>query len=135
MRPLLRAWVAIGGSSSTSGLCVSVPGSPLLVAESFTAKLCYDLLLLVNPCHPHCVTKFSLSFPDVDWPSTWSSLFFMPLDRQVSDLCWRVAHGVLYSADRLISFGYNIPASCFCGFVLESPSHLFLLLSFGSECD
>ena len=43
----------------------------------------------------------------------------------MSDLCWRVAHGVLYTADRLISFGYDVPAFCFCGLALESPSHLF----------
>ena len=32
-------------------------------------------------------------------------LFLMSLDRQVSDLNWKVAHGVLDTADRLVSFG------------------------------
>lgn len=49
----------------------------------------------------------------------------MPLDRLASDLNWKVAHGVLYTADRLISFGYAIPSGCFCGYHLESAEHLF----------
>ena len=34
-----------------------------------------------------------------------------------------VAHSVLYTADRLISFGYNYDPNCFCGSP-ETPSHL-----------
>ena len=49
----------------------------------------------------------------------------MPLDRPVIDLNWKVAHGVLYTAERLCSFGYDIPKACFCGFHLESSEHLF----------
>lgn len=49
----------------------------------------------------------------------------MPLDRQVRDLSWRVAHGVLYTAERLISFGYAVSPTCFCGYHLECPEHLF----------
>ena len=41
------------------------------------------------------------------------------------DLSWKVAHGVLYTADRLSSFGYAIPTARFCGHVLESLDHLF----------
>ena len=36
-----------------------------------------------------------------------------------------MAHGVLYTADRLIGFGYAIDANCFCGTALKTPSHLF----------
>ena len=41
------------------------------------------------------------------------------------DLSWKVAHGVLYTADRLSSFGYAIPTACFCGHASESLDHLF----------
>jgi len=51
----------------------------------------------------------------------------MPLDHQVRDLSWKVAHGVLYTADRLISFGYQLSLVCFCGYHLECPKHLFFL--------
>ena len=42
-------------------------------------------------------------------------MFFMPLDRKPIDLCWKVAHGVLYSAHRLVSCGLNVPPDCLCG--------------------
>ena len=64
-------------------------------------------------------------FGNLDWSSTWKSLFFMPLDRDVIDLSWKVSHGVLYTAERLISFGYNIPSQCFCGYHTENAEHLF----------
>ena len=38
-------------------------------------------------------------------------------------MAWQVAHGVLYTADRLISFRYDDDPNCFCG-SLETPSHL-----------
>ena len=49
----------------------------------------------------------------------------MPLDRQVIDLNWKVAHGVLYTAERLASFGYQFQVSCFCGVQPEGLEHLF----------
>ena len=55
----------------------------------------------------------------------------MPLDRQVSDLNWRIAHGVTYTADRLISFGYHFDPMCFCGGT-ETPEHLFFSCFLGS---
>ena len=121
---LLNAWRALHGSSSVSGLVVDSTSSSPLSVELMSCKSCYQLLLSFNPCVPHCVSKFCLSY-QIDWPSTWLSLFLLPLDRQVIDLNWKVAHGVLYTADRLISFGYAIPSACFCGFPLESSSHLF----------
>ena len=123
---LLDAWKALDGSTSPNGLIVrSLAHNVDLLASSFTCKTCYQLGFLINPCRPHCIAKFRPSFGDLDWPSTWRSLFFLPLDRQVIDLNWKVAHGVLYTAERLSSFGYNLPTSCFCGYYMESSEHLF----------
>ena len=122
---LLKAWRALGGSGSPSGLVVASSTARPISVESITCKLCYQLLLSLNPCRPHCIVKFSQAFPNLDWLSTWQSLFFLPLDRQVIDLNWKIAHGVLYTAERLCSFGYDIPKACFCGFHLESSHHLF----------
>ena len=36
-----------------------------------------------------------------------------------------MAHGVLYTAERLSSFGYVIPTACFCGHPFETLDHLF----------
>ena len=49
----------------------------------------------------------------------------MPLDRPVIDLSWTMSHGVLYTAERLASFGYDFPTACFCNDPLESAEHLF----------
>ncbi|XP_068718533.1 uncharacterized protein [Montipora capricornis] len=124
---LLRAWGAIQGSSSSSSSLVvgsSQHVDPVAVA-SVSTKSCYVLLLSLSPCIPHCVSKFSPIYGPIDWKSTWASLYFLPLDRPVSDLNWKIAHGVLYTADRLISFGLDVPAACFCGAALETPAHLF----------
>lgn len=123
---LLKAWIALNGSVSSGGLVVrSLADNNALPVSSFTCKSCYQLSLAINPCRPHCVDKFAPSFGNLDWPSTWKSLFFMPLDRPVIDLNWKIAHGVLYTAERLSSFGYDIPTSCFCGYHMESSEHLF----------
>ena len=122
---LLKAWCAIGASGSATGLLVASPSGQSLAIDLCTCKCCYDLLLSMRPCVPHCVGKFRQSYPNLDWLSTWRSLFFLPLDRQAIDLNWKVAHGVLYTAERLVSFGYAYNPSCFCGFHNESLEHLF----------
>ena len=52
-------------------------------------------------------------------PPLGVSSFVSTLDRPLRDLSWKVAHGVLYTADRLIGFGYDIDATCiYVSFVL-----------------
>ena len=52
-------------------------------------------------------------------------LSFFDVDRHVIDLNWKVVHGVLYTAQRLASFGLSVPLACFCGPTIESLDHLF----------
>ena len=123
---LLQAWKALNGSITPNGFAVcSFADNVSLLVSSFSCKLCYQLGLAINPCRPHCVHKFASSFGALDWSSTWRFLLLMPFDRQVIDLNWKIAHGVLYTAERLNSFGYDIPTSCFCGHHMESLEHLF----------
>ena len=123
---LLSAWRSIDGSflPSRGSLCV---GRGLMVSpvSSLTTKSAYLTLVSELPRVPHCVGKFLPSFGPLYWPSTWRQLFFFDMDRQVIDLSWKVAHGVLYTADRLSSFAYAIPTACFCGHASESLDHLF----------
>ena len=79
------------------------------------------------PRESHCVVKFRSNYGDLDWDSTWKTLFSMPLDRKPIELCWNVAHGVLYTAHRLVSFGLNVPPDCFCGQSDETLENLFFL--------
>ena len=117
---LFRSWLALGGSMSPSGLVFSGSvGGPFPV-NSMSCKFVYSLFLKINPAVPNCVFKFFTSFGALNWPATWSSLFFLPLDLKVSDFNWKIAHGVLYTAQRLSSFCPSIPLACFCGSQLES---------------
>ena len=90
-----------------------------------TTKSCYLYLLSANVVQPHCVIKFAPTYGRLHWPTTWCSLGFFDLDRQVVDLNWKIVHGVLYTAQRLVSFGLPVPLDCFCGAPIESLEHLF----------
>ena len=90
-----------------------------------STSLCYRYLLSEKMVAPHCVKKFNAIYGNLDWPATWRSLSLFHLDRQVTDLSWKIAHGVLYSAQRLVSFGLSVPLPCFCGAPVETPEHFF----------
>ena len=102
---VFSAWVAVGGRVSPSGLVLGPSVGSAIPVDSISCKTVYSLLLGLNPATPHCFSKFLPSFGCLDWPLTWRSLFFVPLDRRVSDLNWQIAHGVLYTAAHLSSFG------------------------------
>ena len=127
-KSLLIAWQELGGSFSLSrnslifgSLCPHFCSS----VACMTTKSSYMYLLSENVVQPHCVMKFASTFGRLYWPTTWRSLSFFDLDRQVIDLNWKIAHGVLYTAQRLVSFGLPVPLSCFCGSPVESLEHLF----------
>ena len=124
---LLLAWRAVDGSFSWSWAALVMASSdPHLFAlvSSMTAKSAYLYLLSVNFVPPHCEEKFLPLYGPLYWSTTWRQLSFCPVDRSAIDVAWQVAHGVLYTADRLISFGYDYDPNCFCGSP-ETPSHLF----------
>ena len=95
--------------------------------SAMSCKSCYLFLLSENMATPHCVDKFRPLYGDLYWPTTWRSLLFFDMDRQVVDLNWKIAHGVLYTAERLSSFGLSLSTVCFCGAPMESLQHLFFL--------
>ena len=91
-----------------------------------TTRSSYLLLLSENVVSPHCEVKFFPIFGSLYWSWTWRQLFFFDLDRTVIDLAWKVSHGVLYTAERLASFGYDLSTTCFRSDPMESLQHLFL---------
>lgn len=120
---LLDAWCVCHGSFRPhAGIGLDIAFQPL---SSLSTKSAYLYLLSELASSPHCVEKFLPSFGPFYWHATWRQLCFLPLDRPVIDLSWQAAHGVLYTAERLISFGYDIPSACFCGHGVESLEHLF----------
>ena len=93
--------------------------------RSVKTKSTYLFLLSESVVPPHCIVKFAPLFGSLYWSATWHQLFFFDFDRPVIDLSWKVAHGVLYTAERLASFGYSVSTVCFCSSPLESLQHLF----------
>ena len=127
-KSVFAAWSALkGGLSPSSNSLAIASDSPSEAIElvRITVKACYSLLLQLNTTEPHCVQHFRPSFGNLYWRSTWEQVHLFPQDRPSIDIAWKVAHGVLYTAERLLSFGYNFDPSCFCGAHLESLSHLF----------
>ena len=122
-----EAWRSLGGSCDlSSGAPTYSGGSNSRTSLSgITCKMAYLRFLEIDIVVPHCVEKISPSFGSLCWSSTWSQLFYMPLDRVVIDLSWKKAHGVLYTAECLSSFGYAISTACFCNSPMESAEHLF----------
>ena len=127
-RALLAAWQEVDGSfSERRSSLIFAPLSPhhVCAVSCMTAKCVYSFLVSENRGDPHCVEKFLPLYGVLYWPTTWRQLFFFDLDRPVINLCWKIAHGVLYTADRLIGFGYSIDPSCFYGLASECLPHLF----------
>ena len=125
---LLVAWQKVdGGFSNRSDTLVMCVSGGLFQGDvsSVSTKLVYSYLLSAAQETPHCVTKFFPRFGPLHWSCTWRQLFFSDVDRQVIDLAWKVSHGILYTASRLVSFGYSVPLACFCGPVCETLVHLF----------
>ena len=123
---LILAWRAVDGSYSAAHSSLSMAsGHSFMVASRMSAKFCYGYLLSESYSPPHCVLKFSHRFGNLYWSTTWHQLSLFSLDRPVIDLSWKIAHGVLYTAACLFSFGLNYGVSCFCRLAPETPEHLF----------
>ena len=116
-----------GSFSERRSSLIFASSSPHHVAavSCMTSKCVYFFLMSESRGDPHCVEKFLPLYGVPCRPTTWRQLFFFDLDRPVIDLYWKIAHGVLFTADRLIGFGYSFDHSCFCGLASEYLSHLF----------
>ena len=92
------------------------PWSLALLSSLLLSCFWYDhqILLLVPLVCQRCSTALCYQICSYVRPTTWRSLGFFDLDRQVVDLNWKIVHGVLYTAQRLVSFGVPVPLDCFC---------------------
>ena len=131
-RAFLSAWREVEGSYSqrwSSFVVGSLSPYHCCPVTEASAKHVYQFLLSKSrsPPPPNCVENLRPQYGDLYWASTWSQPFSFNVDRPFIDLSWKVAHSVLYTTDRLIGFGYDIDAICFCNAALETPSHLFVL--------
>ena len=128
---VLESWALLGGHSRGNGyfLCADDNGQPRPLAIC-TTKLCYSILMKTTAIPPHCINKFSSTFGSLYWAETWKQVHVLPLDRHVIDVNWKIAHGVLYTADRLVSFGMSVDPMCHCNNDRETLQHLFFDCTF-----
>lgn len=108
-------WVAGGAfpnlTFDKSGVVSSV--------DCLSVKLAYSSLLKSAEIVPHCISKSRPVFGDLYWSTTWSQVHILPFNRPVNDFAWLLAHGVVFTADRLLlSFGISSVARLFlwCSF-------------------
>ena len=107
--------------------------SSVALGRLFSDVCCIDIWRYLHPSSSRFTwTKADGSLSSridlIGCPYIWRQLFFFDLYRPVIDLCWKIAHGVLFTADRRIGFGYYIDPSCFCGLASECLPHLFFLV-------
>ena len=114
---------------------VAFPGLPFTVAQfgcsvcPFASLVC--CLVMYGYCCPstaRCLTVWrssALNTASCTGLPLGASFSPLTLDCPLIDLSWKVAQGVLYTADRLIGSGYWVDPDCFCGMAPECPSHLF----------
>ena len=130
---ILESWAQIRGHRSSGHLGFVVPrpstglNTPLL---AFTTKDLYTVFVDRFSEPPHCIIRHTPSFGPLYWSETWQQISSFPLDRKVRDHAWKIAQGILYTTDRLHSFGYNYNLNCFCNRAQETPVHLFFQCSF-----
>ena len=124
---MVRAWVQFDGGAVDGilSLDVSLP-TPRTLAE-LNSHSTYVIGCRLVTQEPHCISKFLPAYGPLYWPQTWSQVHLTSLDRPVVDVNWKIAHGVLYTASRLVdNFGMaNIDVLCHCRADEETLEHLF----------
>ena len=129
---LLSAWRNFQGGNEAGHLVLGIRKDIPLAITTMTTQKTYRLGQSFYEKPPHCIEKFRPVYGDLYWSSTWQQLHAIHLSRPVIDLNWKIAHGVLYTASRLVnSFGYKkIDVVCFCRGDAETLEHLFFECSF-----
>ena len=124
---VLNAWRALQGHAAPhSDVFEYGPADSPVPVSGLTVKVAYQFLEHKDAKPPHCVGKYSPVYPEVVWPAVWRQVHCCAIDRKVTDHAWKIAHGVLYTADRLVGWGLqDVDPECFCGRGPETIPHLF----------
>lgn len=124
---MIRAWFKFDGGNHNNILCLDASSAKPKTLPELSTHATYVIgRRLITP-EPHCIRKFLPQYGPLYWSETWQQIHLTSLDRPVVDLNWKVAHGVLYTASRLVdSFGMaGIDRQCHCGADDETLHHLF----------
>ena len=122
-RSIVSSWHHVGGCHHSDGslaIVHAINPSPITI-ENVSATITYKVLLTFELPTPRC----KLHFPSVNWSATWHSIHLCRFIRSTLDTAWKIAHGVLPTADRLLRFRMqHVQPNCFCG-QIETADHLF----------
>jgi hypothetical protein len=124
---IVRAWSQFDGGAVAGILSLDVSSTaprPLVELNSHSTYVIGRRLITPQP---HCIGKFLPRYGPLHWSETWDQIHLQSLDRTVVDVNWKIAHGVLYTASRLVTgFGMaNIDLQCHCRADAETLEHLF----------
>ena len=118
---VIQSWLDIKGCNNNNLWVVPRPEpAPDIPLECLTACAAYQLLTQLQYTTPRCETKN----PFLEWPTVWANLNHLRFIRPALDTSWLTCHGVLPTADRLLSFGMSVFPVCHCG-QREMVVHLF----------
>ena len=118
---VIQSWLDIKGNTINSLWVVPRPEpSPNIPLDHLTACIAYRPLTQLQHSPPRCETKY----PFIEWSTVWANLNHLRFMRPALDTSWLACHGVLPTADRLLSFGMSVSPMCHCG-QRETLTHLF----------
>ena len=123
-KEILYAWLSLGGQGDVRDRSYTIHRSSKDVSQ-MSVKNNYLFLLESSFREPHCVEKWRPRYGELYWDSTWSQFWLSCFHRSAVDLSWKIEHGVLFTFDRLRSFGYSGFKDCYCGQSGKSLEHLF----------
>ena len=122
---VLYAWQQLSGFRDSNGnlLAQLLPNSPPTPVHLLSAKAAYQSLMVSCFVPPVCEERFR-NLNVSSWSLVWLMIHKCKFIRPILDTAWKIAHGVIPTADRLIHFQMNVSPHCFCQ-ELESLEHLF----------
>ena len=106
-RQVFNSWLRVKGIRTGSGsmlvpIISQVQPTPL---HCVTSILIYRQLMNTVPRKPKYLTKYGLSsYGQLYWTHTWASIHQCCFTRTALDTSWKIAHGVLTTAYRLLKF-------------------------------
>lgn len=131
-RAVMTAWFSLERQFVEGEYIVSGPKQTSMKLSVVTVKFVYGALSSLQRTQHRCVDKYSRWGLSVDWPTVWMNLHLWRFVRPIRDISWLVAHGILPTADRLLTFGMHVDPLCDCG-QHESLQHLFFGCAFAQR--
>lgn len=123
-RSVMASWFRLSRRVENETIFVGHSDASSRSLDTLSVRFVYEQLSRADRREHRCVEKYRSLGLVVDWSTVWSNLNLWRFIRPVRDTNWLIAHGVLYTADRLIRFGMQVDPSCHCG-AEESAVHLF----------